>query len=88
MSDFNIRLPTWIDFKQFESRRSREIRDAVIVCGAAKGESCYFGIANRTRGSQVLKFCGILEYHLRTEGWDIVPYLQNSIQAEYKLNST
>ena len=87
MSDFNIRLPTWIDFKQFESRRSREIRDAVIVCGAAKGESCYFGIANRTRGSQVLKFCGILEYHLRTEGWDIVPYLQNSIQAEYKLNS-
>lgn len=87
MSDFNIRLPTWIDFKQFESRRSREIRDAVIVCGAAKGESCYFGIANRTRGSQVLRFCGILEYHLRTEGWDIIPYLQNSIQAEYKLNT-
>ena len=86
VSDFFIRLPTWIDFKQFGTRRSREIRNSVIVSAAAMRESCYFGIANKTKGSQVFKFCGILEYHLRTEGWNILPYLQDSIAAEYRLH--
>jgi len=87
ISDFTIRLPTWIDFKQFGSKRSREIKNAVIVCAAAMGESCYFGIANRTQNSQnVYKFCGILEYHIMTEGWEIIPYIPKSIVAEYRLN--
>ena len=90
VAEFNIRLPTWIDFKHFGSRRAREILDSVIVCAAAMGETCFFGIANRIRASnsnnQQYKFCGILEYHIKTEGWEIIPYIQGSIVAKYRLN--
>ena len=86
ITEFSIRLPTWIDFKHLGTRRSQEIIDSVIVCAAAMGESCFFGIANRT-GNSEYRFCGILEYHIKTEGWEMIPYIQDSIVSYYRLGS-